>query len=170
VRLERAIDTQRVALLRLLTGLVVALAVVSLAPVASRVPHWVRAYVASVLSRAEIAAGYLLIAAARSVCGVRLPVSAGAGALGCAGFADELSNAAFLRRIRRLQAVLKDLPKRARRLVRRLAGLQCTAPKAGYAVTFEALLAGKPPALSRIERPPDRRRGFARINFSVTPS
>jgi len=123
VELERAIQAQRHRLLRVLAGLLAVVAFVSIGPFSRDFVRWVDGGVASVLSRAELAAQYLIVAQARIIaarigsdvdrdhllkCALRRTAREG-----------EVSLSHLRRRIRILRAMLADLPRSGMRLLRR---------------------------------------------------
>lgn len=118
--LEAAVETQRMALLRLLAGWFVVVGFLAKGPFVLPLPRSVRCFFGTLLTRAELAAQYLLRA---SVCvqGGRgetcspqapmpLPVS-------CAD--DALTFEALVGRMTALRELLENLPRVARRMVRR---------------------------------------------------
>lgn len=162
MNMERALETQRLKLLRLLAGLVVVLRFVSVAPAVSMLPQWVRSRVASLLARIESAANSLVIVAAcqilraqgvRSLNGVSFPYSQGS-----ASPVDGPSNEALLRRIKRLKALLEDLPRHARRMIARM--MKSTTdpeePSEVREIRVAIFATVDTPIASRIERPPDK--------------
>ena len=174
--MERALETQRLALLRLLTGLAVALSLVAFAPAVSMLPRSVRSYVASLLERVEAAVHSLVIVAA---CGLlRRSALVSSGGLSFPPLAravstdGRLSSAALLRRIVRLRAVLEDLPCHAKRMIVRMMKPK-TEPRESLVCwdrRAEALVVAEAPLAARIERPPDKRRRSDEIDFGFIPS
>jgi len=162
VDLERALETQRVRLLRLLTGWFAVVAVMSGGPFAVALPRWVRAVFADLLVRAELAAQCLVQVSARLQAGDRWGFVEDASSsfvpLDAAGRTDDVpSTAALLRRMRALRRLLQNLPHFGRRLLRRL--------DVGEARVFFGVAPAhdcRTPAASPqwiapgIERPPDR--------------
>ena len=158
---ERALETQRLALLRLLAGLAVAVWFVSCLPVVSMVPRQVRSVVASILIRAESAAASLVYVAALvlarrdgiAIANVPMPNPALSG--------GDLSAKVLLRRIAALRAVLDDLPRHAKRLIQRYLReredqrLDRTHPLTA-SKDNPSVLANMAP-LGRMDRPPDKR-------------
>ena len=123
---EQAIETQRLRLLRLVAGLIVLLGFLSVGPVARGFSVSVCRFVGSVLSRAEAAARYLVMAQAHSMVaqsGFHVRQSQLSACFERVFAADEsdLSVAECQRRMRVLRAVLKDLPRSARSLLRQIA-------------------------------------------------
>jgi len=163
VDIERALETQRVELLRLLAGLVVALGLVGFAPAVSLLPRWVRSYVASLLVRVDSAVHSLVIVAA---CGLlrqqSLVSSSGLSfppLMRAVSTDGALSSAELLHRIRQLQAVLEDLPRYAKRLIARMmkSKAEPREPLVYGESVSGALVAAEAPLAARIERPPDKR-------------
>ena len=160
--IEAAYETQRLKLLRLLAGLLYIVAFVSVLPVASVMPVRVRAYVASVLDRAEAAADCLVIVAASLLFGYRMPPENDLPMPLNAECLDERDVSAehLLQRIAALRAVLKNLPRYAKRLVQRCAELweerACEFVAVIQCGLEDTLRAGQF-LLPRVERPPDKR-------------
>jgi hypothetical protein len=123
VGLERALETRRVRLLRLLTGWLAVVAMLSGGPLAVPLPRSVRAVFADLLIRAELAAQYMVYVSARlQARGEVAKIFAQSPRLFPVALAvDEVpSTAALLRRMRALRRLLWDLPRRGRRLLRHL--------------------------------------------------
>ena len=161
--MEQALETQRSALLRLLTGLAVALRFAALAPAVSMLPQWVRSYVAALLVRIEAgvqslvivaACGLLRQQAAVSPVGLTFPDLAGSTLPEDGG-----STEALLRRIEALRAMLEDLPRHAKRLIARLMKSKAAPCEIFDHWNFNAETAAMAdaPVAARIERPPDKR-------------
>ncbi len=121
-------------------------------------PDWGRRYISSVLLRAETAAQCLVFVTARLIFGSRAVAAAVGSApalhsdesVPLAGF-----SIAFLsQRIAVLQAMLKDLPRFARRLIRRCLKQQAEAVGDRTPGAGKVRLADTPPD-ARIDRPPD---------------
>ena len=175
MEMERALETQRLALLRLLAGLAAALRLVAFAPAVSLMPRWVQSYVASLLERLESAAHSLVIVTA---CGVLR--RQGMRSMGGLSFPplpvralteDASSCAALLRQINQLRAVLEDLPRHAKRMIRRMLrpkAERCAPSVYGGACASVLVVAEAP--IARIERPPDKRRRADVMDFGCTPS
>jgi len=160
--MERAIDTQRLRLLRLVAGLLVAVGILSVGPVSRGFSIWACEFVGSILSRAEVATRYLVVAQARRIAALR------GGTVEMSRFSvpfapefplcETQTTVRDLRlRLRALQAVLTNLPRHALRLMRRIgkrrrSGAQVSPrPSTLFSGTlFDWRLAG-----IRIERPPD---------------
>ena len=159
---EQALEKQRLALLRLLAGLMVVVVLMSRVPVVSLAPCWVRRHVLSVLVRAETAANYLVIAAAGILFGARVetPLIGLSPPSSEPPMPDDCSHEGLLRRIEALRTVLRNLPRSARRLIKRQAkrrlesGLAMGAPRLGAhekgALTVGLLF------VARLDRPPDK--------------
>ena len=174
--MERALETQRLKLLRLLAGLAVALGLVSLAPAVSMLPRWVRFYVASVLVRAESAAHHLVIVAA---CGLLRKQSVGSSVrlsfptAPDAALADgEPSTAVLLKRIKSLRSMLRDLPCHAKRMVARMmkAMLEPREPTPDWEICAGRVRATDAPVATRIERPPDKPSRAVLLTARLAPS
>ena len=123
--LERGIETQRLKLLRLVAGLVVLLGLLSVGPVSRVFSVSVCAFVGSILSRAEAAAKYLVIAQARLIVarrGMNWDRSRFSDPRARIFVADQIdvSLADCRARLKALRAVLMNLPRHALRLVRRI--------------------------------------------------
>jgi len=116
---------QRDALLRLLAGLAVAVLFLSKMPIAPAWSRCFRAFVWSVLQRAEAAAQCLVFVEARQSGNAqhRIELAEYQSALldsAAVEQRDVPSTAALLRRLRRLQSVLGNLSHNGQRLLRRL--------------------------------------------------
>ena len=176
--LERAVETQRDALLRLLARLLFLVEVIACTPVSGRIPRWVSSMVSGVLHRAEMATGYLLIACARVLVAKgmsgglqKIPAPKDAAPVlvwDCiretAHFSldDAVSASGLLMRIRALRAVLENLPREALRLLQRHADARFARRKMVFGdrqvCDFERSIM---PAMARLcaarlERPPDK--------------
>lgn len=163
--MEQAIETQRLRLLRLLAGLLVAIGFLSVGPVSRGFSALACGFFGSILSRAEAAAGYLVIAQARqiAVCmGLDVDRSRFSMPLSPEFSACEADTSLFdiRQRLCALQAVLMNLPRHALRLLRRIeqaarrgACADRVLPRPGADLSVsrhpERL------AVNRIERPPD---------------
>jgi len=162
VDLERALETQRVRLLRLLTGWFAVVALISAGPFAVPLPRWVRAVFADLLVRAEFAAQCLVRVSAHSQAGDRWVVAQGSSSslapLDKAERTDEVpSTATLLHRMKALRGVLQDLPRFGRRLLRHTDG-DVSDTALGIAPTLERrTLSATPQWIAPgVERPPDR--------------
>ena len=162
---ETALETQRLRLLRVIAGLVVLLGFLSVGPVSRGFSVWVCGFVASVLSRAETAARYLVIAHAYRIVAhsgfdvERSQISESFAPVFVAEDAED-SPAECQQRLKVLRAVLMDLPRHALRLLRRIEKQSRRAMGAGqplprFDVHLSALLCAWRLAGTRIERPPD---------------
>ena len=125
---ERAIDTQRHRLLRLVAGLLVLVGFLSVGPVSRGFSDWVCRYVGPRLSRSEAAARYLLIAHARRTaarCGDAIDHDQFADCIASVRVADDadISLSACRSRLWALRALLMNLPQQAARLLRRMESL-----------------------------------------------
>ena len=152
---ERAMETQRLKLLRILTGLALVVVFVARIPAVSMMPRWVCAAVLAQLVRIESAINSLIIVASVAVCGyrgeaLRLPSPAHLDRSG-----RDVPIAGLLRKIARLQAILDDLPGHARRLMRRMTRSNTAEPEVILPVKHDGgLLQVVSPFYRRIERPP----------------
>lgn len=166
--MERALETQRLKLLRLLAGWLSVVAWVSVAPFVGELPRWVRAFLASLVIRAEMAAQNLVFVSAcllarekpgRFVRRGLGPISDVEHGVGCD---DVPSTRELLRRMHALLTVLEDLSLYGRRLLQRRVPRR-RAVRGGVtrkrmaqrrvgrrSPRFERCL------IPRIERPPDR--------------
>ena len=155
--MEAALETQRLRLLRLLAGLAFALRLVSVVPVGSMAPQWTRRYVAWVLLRAEMAVQCLVFGTAVLLYGRGFVKAAGCSAPALTslenGANDAVPAALLSGRIARLRRVLRDLPRYARRLVRRC--LKVDAPVIHGALDAGGFAGPFAPQDARIDRPPD---------------
>ena len=164
--LERAIDTQRFRLLRIIAGLLVAVGFLSVGPVSRGFSVWVGEYVSSILSRAELAARYLVVAQARLMAARsgfevdrrRLLESVTSDALACE---RDVSPCDLRRRLRALQALLLDLPRDALLLLRRIGkqgrrGRCVVRPLPRTDTRRSASLRAWRLTGNRVERPPDK--------------
>ena len=164
MEMERALETQQGKLLRLLAGWFAVVGFMSLGPLRVELPQWMRAFLDSVLIRAEFAAQNLIWVAAY--------VAAKKGMGGTAGLrprsipflkpVDSLdpvpSTQALLRRMKALRRLLETLPRQGVRMLRRRARNKLK--RSFWGTVWPVDLA---PALSRvcglvaprIERPPD---------------
>jgi len=162
VNLERALEMQRVKLLRLLTGWFAVVALITAGPLAVPLPRWVRAVFADLLVRAEFAAQCLVRVSARLQAGERWAVAGASRSafvgLATANCADDIpSTTALLRRMRALRRLLQDLPRFGRRLLRRLSDDSADAFLESIP-THESRAPSVAPqwVVPGIERPPDR--------------
>jgi len=158
VDFEQAIETQRLRLLRILTGLVVLVGVLSAYPVSRCFSVSVCQFVGSILLRAETAARYLVIAQARMM-GARRGIDVGFSE-SLAFIADDadVSVSECQRRLRALRAVLMDLPRCVLRLLRRIkkqSRVRVPRPSLCSDARISRFLRGWRLAGTRVERPPD---------------
>ena len=169
MEMERALETQRTKLLRLLAGWLAVVEWVSLAPFVGELPCWLRAFLGGLLSRAEYAAQSLVLVSAR----VQARLGYGEFTHGPSeAFAyaelplpeDVPPTMVLLQRMRALCALLEDLPRQGRRLLRR--GIKRNASKCRTdprSDDTEPFVMAKDnercetPFTRRIERPPDKR-------------
>ena len=152
---ERAMETQRLKLLRILTGLALVVVFVARIPAVSMMPRWVCAAVLAQLVRIESAINSLIIVASVAVCGyrgeaLRLPSPAHLDRS-----RRDVPIAGLLRQITRLQAILDDLPGYARHLMRRMTRSNTVEPEVILPVERDGGVARVvTPYSKRIERPP----------------
>jgi len=136
VDFERTLETQRLRLLRLVAGLVLLIGFLSVGPVSRGFSVAICRYVGSVLSRAEMAARYLVIAQAHRMValgafqGQRSQISESLAHAFVKTHAD-VSPSECQRRLKALRALLLDLPARdaricLRRTRRRLFSHRCS--------------------------------------------
>lgn len=175
--LEQAIETQRLRLLRIVAGLVVLIGCLSVGPVSRGFSVWTCRFVGSILSRAEAAARYLVIAQARS-----MAVRAGTGlrseqisaCLARVVMDDvEVSASECRQRLKALRAVLTNLPRAALRLLRWIEKQARRAVRSDrVSHNFEGRLSISLHDLqlagTRIERPPDLSPNFPSL-FLTSP-
>lgn len=164
--IERTIETQRLRLLRLVAGLVVLAGFLSVGPVSRVFSVSICGFIGSILSRAEAAVRYLLIAQAYAMIergGIALDRSHFSETLAHAVPVDETDMSPFecRRRLKALHSVLMDLPRHALRLIRRIErrmGLMACSDRLSPRedARLAAPLRDRRPAPRRIERPPDK--------------
>ena len=174
---ERTLETQRLKLLRIVAGLVFAVGLLSVGPVSRVFSDWACGFVGSILSRAEAAARYLVIARARSMMvrrGIREDQSRFSDALAhvLPVDEDEISASAYRRRLKALHLALLDLPRFAAHLIRRLQRQKRRTERACRVMPcpdrrLSASLRDWPLRATRIERPPDKGRSF--LSFLQPP-
>ena len=160
--IERTLETQRLKLLRMVAGLLLVVGVLAIGPVSRRFSDWTLGFVGSVLSRAEAAAKYLVIVQARLIAsrsGIEIDEGRIFERLARVSLDDDVDFSLFQcrRRLKRLRAILMDIPHHAARLLHRIEKLmRRTDRRLPRAATWLSLtlhdwrLAGH-----RIERPPD---------------
>ncbi len=163
---ERAIETQRLKLLRLVAGLVVLVGVLSLGPISRGFSISVCGFLGAMLSRAETAAQYLVIAQARlmdSRSGPAIGQSRLSESLAHAFPAEEkdVSLSDCRERLKALLAVLTHLPRHAARLIRRIEKqMRGIIPPRRLSPRLEKhpspALRDRQLSGPRIERPPDK--------------
>jgi len=172
LNLERTLETQRVKLLRLVTGWLAVVVLVSGGSLG--LPRWARSFLADLIVRAEFAAQCLVLVSARLQTNERWAVAedspASVSRSEGGGAVDETpSVAVLLRRMKALRRVLQDLPRFGRRLLRPLRGsegekrVRCSTGR-----THPIDVAPAPPewVAPRVERPPDK----GSLRFSAVPS
>ncbi len=164
--MERALEVQRHKLLRVLAGLVLAVGFLSAGPVSHAFSRWAREGLSSVLSRAELAAQYLVVVQARLIAersgeSLDLQKMIDIAHSNSARVGSEDSVCGLRRRLRAMQTLLNDLPRRGQRLLRRIEGvirqvvsdalsLLCLEPQQSFDNAWRI-------APTRVERPPDKR-------------
>jgi len=164
VNFEQAIEIQRLRLLRVVAGLIVLLGVLSLGPISQCFSVSVCRFTASILSRAEAAARYLVIAQARAMLSQSGNSVTESQLLACldrvfAANENEISLADGLKRLRVLRAVLKNLPRAASRLLHQIAKRARSTGRAQVLLPFPELREGLRDwelTSARVERPPDK--------------
>ena len=160
VGLERALETQRVRLLRLLSGWFAVVAVLSGGRLAVPLPLWVRVFFDDLLIRAELAAQYMVQVSARMQARGDFAMAEGVFVQPArvALAPDEVpSTDALMGRMRALRRVLRELPRYGRRLLRRLRGRAIDR----IALSDDRARDVSRPALPQwnapqVERPPDK--------------
>lgn len=169
LEIEQGLETQRLRLLRLLAGLLAMLVLVSLGPVSQGFTERVRRFALSVLSRAEAAAQCLVMVQARllaaergmTVDGAQLLLASGADepwdAMGVSA-SDAVPTLAMLRhRIDALRNLLRALPRRGLRLLRRTERPRSRSGSGWRVIPSPARSRDDAwIAAERIERPPDK--------------
>ncbi len=172
---ERALETQRDALLRLLAGWLAFFEFVSGGPIALPLPRWARAFFDALLIRAELAAHYLLSASAALQAKRGGLVFRGCGPERFCDFegriaetdgCDDVPSSEDLReRMIALRGLLKNLHRVAGRLLRKRTGNRMMRTrKAARSVQWtreakrprQSLAAKRGWIAPRIERPPDK--------------
>ncbi len=164
---EQTLETQRLRLLRIVAALVVAVGVLALGPVSRGFSEWTLGFVGSILSRAEAAARYLLIAQARSMVfrsnsDLDTHQIFEMFAPDLAPDETDVSLSEYQRRLKALHAVLMDLPFHAARLLRRFekqmrraAGSKGQLSRLPH-LDQSPLFCAWHLTANRIERPPDK--------------
>jgi len=159
VETERALETQRAKLLRLLAGWLALVGLMSGGPLRIEVPRWLRVFLVSLVTRAELAAQSLVVVAACVAArnGGRAlelhPASLPFKRL-VSPVDDVPSTQELLRRMTALRALLENLPRHGMRLLRR--ARQKTGRSMWWIVCEAAISPHLVLADSRIERPPDK--------------
>lgn len=156
--MERALETRRIKLLRLLAGWFFLAGFVSRGAFVLPLPRDVRRFLDSLVIRAELAAQYLLYASVRLRGGnARVIFGALPAPWSVRDVQDVPSVEALCRRMLALRDLLENLPREARRLVRkhadRRAGRLPRAARTTRAATAPVI--GHPARAPRAERPPD---------------
>ena len=174
--MKQEIETQRLKLLRLVTGWLVLLGVLSAGPLALPLPRWVRAFFEAVVIRAECAAQYVVQASAlmQAVGGVA-PTAGLMPRTACEEEDDVPTARDLIRRMEALRDVLENLPRYARRLlkVRTVAGeaFDWSMPFHPTETRSRLTTGGADRALRRIESPPDKLESlFLSTSFNLPPA
>ncbi len=175
--LEAALETQRLRLLRLVAGLLMAVGCLSGGSLRLPLPQSLRSFFASVLTRAELAGNNLVSVA---VC-----LQGGA----CCGVSADMpqpprwyedgdapSVAALMRRMATLRAILEDLSGAARRVMRKMAR-RTRSDEQGFGhplppcpAPLHAEAQSKPKCLApRMAWPPDRQRWRRKFGVITSP-
>ncbi len=176
--MERALEVQRHRLLRVLAGLVLAVGFLSAGPVSHAFSRWAREGLSSVLSRAELAAQYLVVVHARLIAersgeSLDLQKMIDIAHSNCARVGSEHSVCGLRRRLWAVQTLLNDLPRRGQRLLRQIERMLRRAVSGALCLscpeTQEPSINGAARiALARIERPPDKKRLY-QMTQSTSP-
>jgi len=166
VNFERSLETQRLKLLRIVAGLLFAIGFLSVGPVSRGFSVWVCGCVESVLSRAELAARYLVIAQARLIAaqhGLDFDVHRFSETLAPvdAPLGTEPSVAECRARLWALRAVLMNVRRHALRVLRRIEKQVSDSNRVSpprFDPCRSSTLCARRRAAVRIERPPDKGR------------
>lgn len=162
--LERTLETQRVKLLRLLTGWFSIVVLLSVGPLALPLPFWFRSFLSGVLTRAELAAQYLVQASVCLQARDGLAVFEGAPSFAGSTVWESVdpvpSTRELLRRMKALRRMLEDLPRHARRMmVQEIAdeAFDFSRPVRARVIRDRLGMVGAQWIAARVERPPDKR-------------
>lgn len=163
--MERALETQRVKLLRLLVEWFAIVGFLSLGPLRVELPRWLRAFLASLLIRAELAAQNLICVAACVAANKGMGQSAAPRVASLPyvkpNDSDDTvpSTQALIRRMKALRGLLENLSRHGLRMLRRRAGTKSKRARAVWPIGCEHSLS-RDQALAdpRIDRPPDKAR------------
>ena len=159
--LERALEMQRVKLLRLLTGWFALMALVSGGSLAFPLPRWARSFFVDLIVRAEFGAQCLVRVSAHLQAGERWALAENSVSsfpvleAGDAG-EDVPSTAALIRRMKALRRLLRDVPRYARRLLRPLVADDRAGHGAVACGSMRKELASPQWIAPQDERPPDK--------------
>jgi len=164
VDIEQTLETQRLRLLRIVTGLFLLVEVLAVGPVSRRFSDWTFGFVGSVLSRSEAATRYLLITQTCLMvdsCGLGVTRSQITLSRLPEWDFDDVSVALpdFRQRLRALRAALLNLPRHALRVLRRIAKQMRRTPDKEpphVHLCVTAPLSRWRQVPNRIERPPDK--------------
>ncbi len=123
--LERALETQQVKLLRLLTGWFALVVLISGGPLTLALPRWARSFLHDMLIRAENAAQCLVLVSARLQTKDAWALTGGLPSAfvpvhPCDTANNIPSAPELIRRMKTLRRLLQDLPRRERRLLRKV--------------------------------------------------
>ena len=164
--MERALEVQRHRLLRVLAGLVLAVGFLSAGPVSHAFFKWAREVFSSVLSRAELAAQYLVVVQARLIAersgeSLDLQKMIDIAHSNSARVGSEDSVCGLRRRLRAVQTLLNNLPRRGQRLLRQIERMLRRAVSGALSLSYPEPQPSFDTAWritsARIERPPDKR-------------
>jgi len=165
--MERALEIQRVKLLRLLAGWFAIVGFLSAGPLRLELPRWMRAFFAALLIRAEFAAQSLVWVAA---CVAAKKTASPSTQLHAASLpfikpiasGDPVpSTQALLHRMKALMALLENLPRHGLRLLRRRVRGKSKQPRLAAewrSDSGSSLSRVRGLADQRIDRPPDKAR------------
>jgi len=158
---QRTLETQRLKLLRFLTGLLLVVRFVSIRPFSSDFADWIREVTLSALGRAELAVRYLVIAQAKLIAAHAGKEVDPEQLLDCAVIEFATNDESFLAvqtRLESLVALLADLPRHGLRLLRKIQRLirRLLEPETSISVALFSKALFEWLVEDRIERPPDR--------------
>ena len=165
--MERALEVQRQRLLRVLAGLVLAVGFLSAGPFSQAFSRWARGVFSSVLSRAELASQYLVVVQARLIADrsgapIDLQMMIDVALRNSVATECEGSVCGLRQRLRAVQTLLNDLPRRGQRLLRQIERMLRRAVSGALTLSYPepqpSINGAARIALARIERPPDKRR------------
>ncbi len=156
MEIERALETQRVKLLRLLTGWFAVVVLLSVGPFAA--PRWARVFLDDLLVRAEFAAQCLVRVSAGLQADARWAVVAEVPSLSESDSVDGVpSTAVLIRRMKALRRLLQDLPRYGRRMLRPLDAHESAATFGNSLMNLDRTHRVSPQWIAPgVERPPDK--------------